>query len=162
LNSHLAQLLIRTPPLQACKSQGLRDFHRFSELPLEIREIIWIFSLSGACSIRIRVHPLVPKDGRLLILFDRNKYRMDHIKFFYKDNNPIAVLRTSSKSRKAALSVYQYYIENGIYFCSDRNTLLFTGLEEMFRILLSTGARPYYIIQVLTNTFDYKANQLAD
>jgi len=72
LNNHLAQLLIRTPPLQArpplqaCESQGLRDFHQFSELPLEIRQIIWTFSLPGARSIRVR--PIVPKDGLLLLL----------------------------------------------------------------------------------------------
>ena len=86
---------------------------------------------------------------------------MVHVKFSYEDNNPIAALRTSRESRKAALSVYQRCIENGIYFCPDRDTLLFTGLEEMFQTLLSTGARPHYIVRVLTNTFDYEASQLA-
>ncbi|KAF8847688.1 hypothetical protein BDZ45DRAFT_811400 [Acephala macrosclerotiorum] len=165
LNSYLAQLLIRTPPLQArpplqaCESQGPRDFHRFSELPLEIREMIWTFSFPGARSIRVR--PTLPKDGLLPLHSDCNKPQRLLVKFSYEDNNPIAALQTSGESRKAALSVYRGFIENGIYFRPDRDTLLFTGLEEMFQTLLFGGARPHSIVRLLTNTLDYEASQLA-
>jgi hypothetical protein len=121
--------------------------------------MIWTFSLPGACSIRVR--PTVPKDGLLPLLSDRYKPRRVLVKFSYEDNNPIAALRTSRESRKAALSVYQYCIENGIYFCPDRDTLLFTGLEAMFRTLVLTGERPHFIVRLITNTLDYEASQLA-
>jgi hypothetical protein len=162
LNNHLAQLLIRRPPLQACESQGPRDFHRFSELPLEIREMIWTFSFPGARSIRVR--PTMPKDGRLPLLSYRKKPQRVLVKFSYEDNNPIAALHTSRESRKAALSalsVGRGLIKNGIYFCPDRDTLLFTGLEAMFQTLLSCAGRPPSIVRLLTNTLDYEASQLA-
>jgi len=51
--------------------------------------------------------------------------------------------------------------KNGIYFCPNRDTLLFTGLKEMFWILLFSGERPHSIFRLLANTLDYEASQLA-
>jgi hypothetical protein len=162
LNNHLAQLLTQPPPLQACESQGPRDFYRFSELPLEIREMIWKFSFPGARSIRVR--PIMPKDGLLRLRSYRGEFQRVIVEFSYEDNNPIAALHTSRESREvavSALSVGRGLIENGIYFCPDRDTLLLTGLEAMYQTLLSCTGRPPTIMRLLTNTLDDEASRLA-
>jgi hypothetical protein len=71
LNSLSIKLDIRPPPLQVRESQGPQNFHRFPDLPFEIRETIWKFSFPDTRS--IRVYPIVPKDNHLLLLVYRNK-----------------------------------------------------------------------------------------
>jgi hypothetical protein len=145
LNSLLIKLDIR-PPLQVRESQGPRNFHRFPELPLEIREKIWKFSFPDARS--IRVYPIILKDNNPPLLVNENKPQRVLVEFSYEDNNPIAVLKTSGESRKIALSVYRSFIKGGrrIYFYLNCNTLLFAGLKAVFLMLLYTRERPGFII----------------
>jgi hypothetical protein len=180
LNSLLIKLDIRPPPFQVRESQGSQNFHQFPELPPEIREKIWKFSFPDARS--IRVCPIVPKDGHLSLPVHGNKPQRVLVKFSYEDDNPIMALKTSRESRGIALSVYKCFIEHprGLelegdeedldlplggkitYFCPDRDTLLFAGLEEVFMMLLLSGERPGSVTQLLTNTFDHEASQITD
>jgi hypothetical protein len=162
LNSPLIKLDIRPPPLQVRESQGPQNFHQFPKLPPEIREKIWKFSFPDARS--IRVCPYIPKDGDPPLLVDVDEPRKVLVEFSYEDDNPIVALKTSRESREIALSVYRSFGKGGriIYFCPDRNTLLFAGLEEVFFMLVLAGDRPGSVIQLLRNTFDYKASQFAD
>jgi hypothetical protein len=86
------RLAIRASLLQPCGSQGPRHFHLFTELPFEIRQMIWKFSLPAARS--IRVHPLVPED-RSLGLLDHSNKRVGvlDVGFSYEDNDSIACTR---------------------------------------------------------------------
>jgi hypothetical protein len=44
-------------------------------------------------------------------------------------------------SSSSPFSVGRGLIENGIYFCPDRDTLLFTGLEAIFQTLHPAASR---------------------
>jgi hypothetical protein len=87
LNSLLIKLGILSPPLQVRESQGHQNFHRFPELPIEIREMIWKFSFPDDCS--IRVCPIILKDSDPPFLVNAQRV---FVKFSYKDNNLIAAL----------------------------------------------------------------------
>jgi hypothetical protein len=158
LNSLLIKLDIRPPPLQVHEPQGPQNFHLFSKLPREIREKIWKLSFPDGRS--IRVCPIVPKDGYLALLVRGNKLQRVLTEFSYEDNDPIVALKTSRESREIALSVYRSFVkgERIIYFCPDRDTLLFAGLETVFLMLLYIGGRP----GLLRNILDHEASQLED
>lgn len=167
LNNNLAKFRIRTPPpqarpLQTRESQGPQDFHRFPKLPPEIREMIWTFSFPGTRSIRVR--PLVPEGRPVHLLNHDNKPQRVDVRFSYEDNNgPIIALKISKESRKAALSVYHCFVGGGrkIYFCPNRDTLLFEGLRAVFWKLLRAGESARSVLRLLTNTCDHEATQLA-
>jgi len=107
---------------------------------------------------------MAPKDGHLSLLVRGNKPQRLLIEFSYEDNNPIVALKTSGESRKIALSVYRSFVKDGrrIYFCPNRDTLLFAGHEAVFSMLLFTGERPGFVTQLLKNTFDHEASQLTN
>jgi hypothetical protein len=73
-------------------------------------------------------------------------------------------LKTFRKSRKIALSVYRNFVKGKriIYFCPDRDILLFAGLVKVFWMLSRTRERPGLVTQLLANTFDHEASQLMD
>ena len=68
LNNFLVQLNVRPSLFQDCKSQEPRDFHLFLNLPFEIRELIWKFSLPDT----IRVRTIMPEDGHLYLQYHNN------------------------------------------------------------------------------------------
>jgi hypothetical protein len=153
-------LSIRSPPLQARESQGLQNFHLFPKLPPEIREKIWSFS-AGARSIRVR--PLVARD-RLSVLRRGKKSVLD-IQFSYKGTDPIVALWVSRESRSTVLLHYNSRPIGGrtIYFCPDRDTVVFTGLGTAI-MTLAPGARlgPTEISELLGNTCELEARQFPD
>jgi hypothetical protein len=163
LENLFTRLDIQPPLLQPCVSQGPQHFHPFTKLPFEIRKMIWKFTFPDARSIRVR--PLVP-DDRFLCLLDHSNNRVGvlDVGFSYKDNDPIVALRTVRESRQAAQSVYRCLVKNGqtIYFCPDRDTLLFAGFEKVAETLVLNAWRPASIAQLLRNTCDREASPFAD
>jgi hypothetical protein len=130
----------------------LQHFHLFSWLPGEIREIIWLFSFPSARSIRV----CLAHNSKSLEVLD--------VEFFYEDNDPVAALRTSRESRQAALSVYRPRVIRWgiIYFCPDRDTVLFAGFETVFLTLVSHGSRVGHIACLCMNICERESSQFAD
>jgi len=81
----------------------LQHFHLFLGLPFEIREMIWIFSLPGARSIRTHL----ALEALSWIYHNRKSREVLDVKFSYEDSDLIAALRTSRESREAVLPVYR-------------------------------------------------------
>jgi hypothetical protein len=69
-------------------------------------------------------------------------------------------LRTSRESRQAALSAYRPRVTRWgiIYFCPDRDTVLFVGFETVFETLVSHRSRLASIAQLLINTCEREAS----
>lgn len=151
------------PLLQSCESQGPQHFHLFLELPFEIREMIWKFSLPSTRSIRVRL--LVLEDRPLNLFYHRNKsLRVLDVEFSYEDHDLIMALQTSKESRQAALLVYRCLVTSGrtIYFCPNRDTLQFAGFETVFETLVSNAWRPASIMQLLMGMCNLEASRFAD
>jgi 2EXR family len=138
----------------------LQHFHLFPELPFEIREMVWMSSFPGARSTRAR--PAL--EALNWIYHNRKARQILDVTFSYEDSDRIVALRTSRESRQAALSVYRPRVTGWgiIYFCPDRDTVLFAGFETVFETLVSHGSRPASIAQLLMNTCEREASQFAD
>jgi hypothetical protein len=138
----------------------LQHFYLFPGLPFEIRELIWIFSLPGARSIRARL----ALEALSWIYHNGKSPEVLDVKFSYEESGPIPALWTSRESRQVALSAYRPRVAGWktIYFCPDRDTVLFAGFETMFKTLLSHGSRPASIAQLLVNICEREASQFAD
>ncbi len=136
----------------------LQYFHRFPELPFEIRQMIWMFSFPRARSVRVRL-------AALNWFYHNGKSpEVRDVKFSHEESDPIVALWTCRESRQAVLSVYRHRVARGktIYFCPDRDTILFAGFEPIFETLVSQGSRPAFIARLLVNLCERGASQFAD
>jgi hypothetical protein len=117
-------------------------------------------SFPGARSIRAR--PVL--EALSWIYHNRKSRQVLDVKFSYEESDPIVGLRTSRESHQAVLSVYRPRVARWkiIYFCPDRDTVLFAGFETVLETLVSHGLRPASIAQLLMNICECEASQFAD